>query len=309
MTVAQETTTQRTTKLAIPHSHVQGCAIAGVLEQVAPEQPTQGRRIALILHGAMGHKDYLFQKRLALKLPLDSFRFDFRGNHETPGTWHFGRFQDDVLDLEVVIDYLTKEYGYVIDMLVGHSRGSVVAALWLCKHRDGLAKNVRRYVNVAGRYRMEKVYADDLEQNQALLKSQGYVVRKAVVARKPFETKIYREDYDQFASVDTSIVWDQFPAHIDVLTLHGLKDAVVPPYDAFIYARIYGARSPGTHTLRYVEEADHNFTGMPEEVVEPVLEWLSQRERGELKTGVWHTGVKDIYRGTSTQGRGQTSML
>ena len=133
-----------------------------------------------------------------------------------------------------------------------------------------------------------------------------------------------------------------------MLTLHGLKDAVVPPYDAFIYARIYGARSPGTHTLRYVEEADHNFTGvrisvkqcvlksvftpypqMPEEVVEPVLEWLSQQERGELKTGVWHTGVKgtishgapsfgphshwrnllDIYRGTKAQGRGQTSML
>ncbi|KAI0335937.1 alpha/beta-hydrolase [Cubamyces sp. BRFM 1775] len=296
MTVTQETTTQKTTKLAIPHPHVQDCAIAGILEQVAPEQPTQGRKIALILHGAMG-QDYLFQKRLALKLPLDSFRFDFRGNHETPGTWRFGRFHDDVLDLEVVVDYLTKEYGYVIDMLVGHSRGSVVSLLWMCKHRDGHAKNVRRYVNVAGRYRMEKVY-DDLEQNQAQLKSQGYVLRKAVVARKPFETKIYREDYDQFASVDTSIVWDQFPAHIDVLTLHGLKDAVVPPYDAFIYARIYGARSPGTHTLRYVEEADHNFTGMPEEVVEPVLEWLSQLDRGECKAGVWHTGVK----GTTLRG-------
>lgn len=24
------------------------------------------------------HKDYIFQKRLALRLPIDSFRFDFR---------------------------------------------------------------------------------------------------------------------------------------------------------------------------------------------------------------------------------------
>ena len=42
-----------------------------------------------------------------------------------------------------------------MDMLVGHSRGSVVSMLWACKHRDGLAKNVKRYVNVSGRYRME----------------------------------------------------------------------------------------------------------------------------------------------------------
>ena len=62
--------------------------------------------------------------------------------------------------------------------------------------------------------------------------------------------------------MDTSIVWTQFPSHVDVLTLHGLKDDVVPPYDAFIYSRAYGARTPGTHNLRYVEDADHNFTGV-----------------------------------------------
>ncbi len=54
-----------------------------------------------------------------------------------------------------MVEYLTKTYGYVVDTLVGHSRGSVVSMLWLCKHRDGAAKHVTRYVNVAGRYRME----------------------------------------------------------------------------------------------------------------------------------------------------------
>ncbi|OBZ71716.1 hypothetical protein A0H81_08339 [Grifola frondosa] len=106
-----------------------------------------------ILHGAMGHKDYLFQKRLALRLPIDSFRFDFRGNHETGGPWHLGRFSNDIADLETVVDYLTKELGYVIDLLVGHSRGSVVSSQWLCMSEQ--AKTVRGFVNVAGRYRME----------------------------------------------------------------------------------------------------------------------------------------------------------
>ena len=31
-------------------------------------------------------------------------------------------------------------------------------------------------------------------------------------------------------------------------------------YDALIYARIYGSRQKGTHTLHMIEEADHNFT-------------------------------------------------
>lgn len=80
---------------------------------------------------------------------------EYRGNHETPGTWAFGRFTNDVLDLEVVVDYLAREFGYIVDMVVGHSRGSVVGMLWLCKHRDGAAKDATRYVNVSGRYRME----------------------------------------------------------------------------------------------------------------------------------------------------------
>lgn len=33
-------------------------------------------------------------------------------------------------------------------------------------------------------------------------------------------------------------------------------------YDAIIYARIFGARAPGTHNLHLIEDADHNFTGV-----------------------------------------------
>lgn len=63
-------------------------------------------------------------------------------------------------------------------------------------------------------------------------------------------------------STDISVVWTQFPARIDVLTLHGMKDSIVSPYDALIYARAYGARKTATHTLRYIEDADHNYTGV-----------------------------------------------
>lgn len=77
----------------------------------------------------------------------------------------------------------------------------------------------------------------------------------------------------------------------DVLTIHGMADKVVPPYDATIYARVLGARLPGTHNLYIVEYADHNFTEHRGEVVDAILQWWETRKRGGLKTGLWLTGV------------------
>lgn len=64
-----------------------------------------------------------------------------------------GGLIDDVVDLQVVVAHLTKELGYEIDMLVGHSRGSLVSFHWLSTAPE--AKTVTKFVNVSGRYRME----------------------------------------------------------------------------------------------------------------------------------------------------------
>ena len=56
-------------------------------------------------------------------------------------------------DVRVVVAYLTQEYGYKIDLLVGHSRGSIVAMRWLCTSDEG--KHVRGFVNVSARYKMD----------------------------------------------------------------------------------------------------------------------------------------------------------
>ncbi|PCH40138.1 ectomycorrhiza-regulated esterase [Wolfiporia cocos MD-104 SS10] len=291
--MSAEITSKKTTKISIPHPDDEVRCISGVLEQLSPDEPTKGRRIALILHGTMGHKDYLFQKRLALRLPIDSFRFDFRGNHETPGTWRLGDIDEDVQDIRVVAAYLTKRLGYVVDAVVGHSRGSVAGMLWVCWYADSDARTVRAYVNASGRYRMFKMY-DQMRRpdNQAQLEKQGFYEINATVARKPFVGRVTEDDHHKFAAIDSSVVWDRFPAHVDVFTMHGMKDTVVPTYDAIIYARALGARSPGTHSLCLEEDADHNFTGMADHVVDTILEWWGMFERRELKTGIWHTGVR-----------------
>jgi hypothetical protein len=53
-------------------------------------------------------------------------------------------------------------------------------------------------------------------------------------------------------------------------------------YDALIYARALGNRSPGTHSLHLVEGADHNFTKRQDDVVNAILQWWDARQRGEL---------------------------
>jgi len=56
------------------------------------------------------------------------------------------------VDVQAVVDYLKATYGYVIGLVVGHSRGSTVAFRWLATTEDG--RRVSAFVNASGRYRM-----------------------------------------------------------------------------------------------------------------------------------------------------------
>jgi uncharacterized protein len=76
-----------------------------------------------------------------------------RGNHETGGKFKQGKITEDISDLQVVAEYLKIKFGYKIDMLVGHSRGSVAALYWICNSEDG--RRVSAMVNVSARYRMQ----------------------------------------------------------------------------------------------------------------------------------------------------------
>ncbi|KIJ54913.1 hypothetical protein M422DRAFT_24793 [Sphaerobolus stellatus SS14] len=280
---------KKMTRYYIPHPDDPNCKIAGDLEQLEPDLPTRGRPVALILHGVMGHKDYLFQKRLAKKLPMDSFRFDFRGNHETPGTWNMSAFGNDIADVDAVVKFLHNELGYKVDMVIGHSRGAIVAFKWTCSTPEGRA--ISYFVNCSGRHRMERMRSRNVVYGPKI-EEQGFYEWKVIVARKEKIGKIFAGDVERFASWDTSYVWDQFPQDTHALTVHGLADDVVPPYDAILYARALSARKPGTHTLHMVEDGNHNFTGKYDEVNDTIVEWLNQARRGEAKGGIWNAGVK-----------------
>ena len=280
-------TERRTTRIVIPHPDEPGVDLVGTLEQVinAPA-PSGPRPIALILHGVMGHKDYLWQKSLAHRLPIDSFRFDFRSNHESGGSWNYAGFLNEVRDLEAVVRFLNFGSQYRVDTIIAHSRGSIVAFRWLCT--SPMAGQVRSYVNINARFRMDKVYNKSGFAPEDREPGKDYYVWRATVARKPQERRVYQCDIDAFARWDSRMVEHAFPTHIHVLNLHGLADDLVFATDAVLYYRALLNRGSdrGTSTIHLVQGANHNYDNGREIVVRAVLGWLSVAD-SQRQNGVW----------------------
>ncbi len=55
---------------------------------------------------------------------------------------------NEVVNISAVIDYLEKTFGYQVDLIVGHSRASIVAFCWLCTTEA--RKKVSGFVNISG---------------------------------------------------------------------------------------------------------------------------------------------------------------
>lgn len=64
-----------------------------------------------------------------------------------------GGMKQDVEDLKTVVSYLQNNFGYVVDIVIAHSRGGLVAFNWMCTEPQQV-KDVTGFVNVSARYRM-----------------------------------------------------------------------------------------------------------------------------------------------------------
>ena len=65
----------------------------------------------------------------------------------------------------------------------------------------------------------------------------GYHDVQATIARELKTFRIYPQNVEDFPKWDTSFVWDKFPQHIHVLTIHGIQDDRIPVYVSIITNR------------------------------------------------------------------------
>ncbi|GAA5813559.1 hypothetical protein MFLAVUS_007041 [Mucor flavus] len=259
-------------KISIPNE--QGETIVGILEEKPNIDIGRAKpRVVLIVHGVLGHKDYLFHRTLAQTLPYSSFRFDFRGNGESTGEPGYANIQEDADDIHTVAEHFEK-IGYEIYGVIGHSRGSTAGF----KFATTVEKPLPIYVNVSSRFKMNdnQIHKSRPEIGEGL-KAHGYFDWRVKQRDRIVSVKVTQKDVDKFIHWSNEHV-SRMPMSTCVLTCHGLKDTIVPPYNAAMFAN----KIPN-HTLVLIPEADHNFRGKYEEVSNVVVNFFKRHEEDQYR--------------------------
>lgn len=270
-------------KISIKNEHDE--IIVGILEKKdAIDAGRSQPRLVLITHGVLGHKDYLFHRVLAQELPYSSFRFDFRGNGESTGEPGYANMEEDTEDIHTVARYFEQE-GYEIFAVIGHSRGSVAGL----KFATTVEKPLPFFVNVSGRYKMNdnQIYRNRPEIGEAL-KKHGYFDWRVKQRDRIVSVKVTQKEVDRFINWSNEHV-SRMPMSTCVLTCHGLKDTIVPPYNAAMFAN----KIPN-HTLVLIPEGDHNFKGRFEDVTKAIVDFFAKHEKDDYRRALamgQHTGL------------------
>lgn len=168
-------------EVRIPHKSGtvdEGVYISGVLRKqdvsrqtAVPPGPSGRKRAALVLHGVQSHKNQSYHRDLAGALPIDSLRIDFRGNGASSGgpydpspptpwsqsLWNYGSMEGEVRDVRRALQWLSVERGYIVDLVVAHSRGCAVMWEYFTSPEDlAHQTHLPYYVSISGRYNQQR---------------------------------------------------------------------------------------------------------------------------------------------------------
>lgn len=233
-------------------------------------------RMAIILHGQGGHRNYCYQKMVAHKLAAElgvySFRIDFRGCGDLADVADpkVGRvLQLDVEDLqqaaEFAIDARKNPLGrdFVLSAIISHSRGSLAMFLWAVGQQKLLdspgsaskAIFVPNLINCSLRYRSKTV----LDRYPVKDTDFEFVNQRCFRHGKIQDVPITRTELYSLYDLDPT-QFENLSPFWSVMSIYGNRDTIVPREDCAFYANAFN-RGPYTHHLEIIDHADHNFYG------------------------------------------------
>ncbi|KFH70117.1 hypothetical protein MVEG_04920 [Podila verticillata NRRL 6337] len=244
--------------------------LAGILQSTNHAS----RRLGIICHGVLGHKNYLFQPILANMLApyMDTFRFDFRGNGESEGQMGYSNWDDDQADIDAVVQHFERQ-GFQVYALIGHSRGAISSLNYAATSNH--VPLIPYIVSISARFDMADVKRKHGPQIMSLLETQGHFDWEARAAGKDVSLRVTKQNFDDFIQFDTSAV-SNIPAMTNVLLCHGSEDAVVPVKDI---AELQRHISHTNTTLRIITNADHNYRLHYKELSQAVSQYFSTEGR------------------------------
>ncbi|WFD37633.1 dTMP kinase [Malassezia japonica] len=287
-----------------PDSHYSGLLIqrdAAESGAILERSHTAGRPLALLLHGMGSHKNAVFFKPLAHALPIDSYRFDHRGEGESPGEWTNGQYDTYAAEVAHVVEYLVTRFGYVIELIVAHSKSVAITYAYASKFctKPGLHRPPALMAMFSGRFWMSRVYerADEFEPS---FQQKGHFERQIPTRNGMRAVQMTREDFIAGCEYPTPQHAARLPTSVQVLIVHGTDDKVVPVVDSAGYMNALTAqptRRPGTVQLQMIEGCDHNYSGAYRaNMVERVLKWratcLAAQQHAPAAPPSWTAGTR-----------------
>ncbi|KAF9380859.1 hypothetical protein CPB97_008096 [Podila verticillata] len=256
-----------TVRIPVPDTSIH---LAGILQSTNHAS----RRLGIICHGILGHKNYLFQPTLANMLApyMDTFRFDFRGNGESEGQMGYSNWDDDQADIDAVVQHFERQ-GFHVYALIGHSRGAISTLNYAATSNH--VPLIPYIVSISSRFDMADVKRKHGPQMMSLLETQGHFDWEARAAGKDVSLRVTKQNFDDFLQFDTTAV-SNIPAMTNVLLCHGSEDAVVPIKDI---AELQRHISHANTTLRIITNADHNYRLHYKELSQAVSQYFSTEGR------------------------------
>ncbi|KAI5077246.1 hypothetical protein GOP47_0007070 [Adiantum capillus-veneris] len=193
-----------------------------------------------------------------------SFRFDFSGNGESDGEFHYGNYWKEVEDLRSVICYLAAQ-GHKVKAIVGHSKGGDVVLLYASKYGD-----ISTVVNLSGRFNLHAGVKERLgERGLQLIEEQGFLEIKDKEGN--IEYTVTNEDLRERLSTDMKAAVIAIPENLRILTVHGTEDKIVTVEDAKEFDRFIP-----NHKLHILDGANHGFTQHREDLQQLVVEFIRE---------------------------------
>ncbi|KAL8505858.1 hypothetical protein ACS0TY_016909 [Phlomoides rotata] len=245
-------------KLTIPNKR--GEKLVGVLHETGSE------KLVVLCHGFRSTKEYDLMVNLAAALEnegISAFRFDFSGNGESEGSFHFGNYKSEADDLRSVVEYFTGVNRTTV-VVLGHSKGGDCVLLYASMYHD-----IPAVVNISGRYDLKRGIEERFGKNiWERLKKDGYIDVKTKndgnyrVTEESMTERFNTNIHEACLSIDESC---------RVLTVHGSADEVIPIEDAKEIAKLVP-----NHCLKIVEGANHGYTSHQAELVSSVLPFVKE---------------------------------
>lgn len=230
-------------------------------------------KMAILLHGQGGHRDYCYQKMLAHKLAAEAgmytLRLDFRGCGSLADVAdpEVGRVLAlDIEDIQAAAEYVLGENAlgirFYLLAIISHLRGAVAMFLWALQ-QDRLLRGpdrakaivVPNLISCSLRFRSYTV----MDRYPLLDDDFRYVEQLALRYGKIAMVPVTKAELQLLAAPDFSVLRD-LSLEWSVLSVAGTEDLIIPKEDVGFFANVLN-RAPYSHHTELIEGADHNFYG------------------------------------------------